>query len=132
MSKSQEYLTEPLNQNMGFYFRPEDRLYHEKTPYQDLEIFSSTEFGNILRLDGVFQTSERDEFLYHEPLAHVPGVTIGGANRSLVIGGGDGGTAEELLKYNTAARAKSFFPQFQMVHFKTLNLIYDSKTASSM
>ena len=101
MSKSQEHLTEPLNQTMGFYFKPEDRLYHEKTPYQDLEIFSSHEFGNILRLDGVFQTSEKDEFLYHEPLAHVPGVTIGGANRSLVIGGGDGGAAEELLKYNT-------------------------------
>ncbi|MDH5718208.1 MAG: polyamine aminopropyltransferase [Spirochaetia bacterium] len=93
------YLVEPLNSDMGYYFKTSNIIYEKKTKYQNLEIFDIPMFGKILRLDGVFQTSEKDEFLYHELLAHVPGIAINGSKKALVIGGGDGGAIEELLKY---------------------------------
>ena len=97
--KQDDLLVESLTKNMGYYFRSGSVLYKTKTEFQDLEIHEVPRFGKILRLDEVFQTSEKDEFLYHEPLAHVPGIAMNGGKRALVIGGGDGGSAEELLKY---------------------------------
>ncbi|MES0491575.1 MAG: polyamine aminopropyltransferase [Leptospirales bacterium] len=97
--KQDNLLIESLTQNMGYYFRSGSILYKTKTEFQDLEIHDIPNFGKVLRLDGVFQTSEKDEFLYHEPLAHVPGIAMNGGEKGLVIGGGDGGSAEELLKY---------------------------------
>lgn len=96
-----EFLVETLSPDMGYYFKTEKTIYKTKTEFQDLEIHDFKDYGRILRLDGVFQTSDRDEFLYHEPLTHVPGIAMNGAKTSLVIGGGDGGAAEELLKYPT-------------------------------
>ncbi|MCB1202538.1 MAG: polyamine aminopropyltransferase [Leptospiraceae bacterium] len=86
---------------MGYFFKSGKVLYEGKTKFQDLEVHETPRFGKMLRLDGVFQTSEKDEFLYHEPLAHVPGMSIDGPKTALVIGGGDGGAAEEILKYPT-------------------------------
>lgn len=97
----EDFLIETLNPDMGYFFRSEKKLFEEKTQFQDLEIHELPRHGRMLRLDGVFQTSEKDEFLYHEPLAHVPGITMDGPERALVIGGGDGGAAEEILKYPT-------------------------------
>ncbi len=97
----EQYLVEPLSPNMGYYFKTDRELAKMKTRFQDLEVHEFASYGRVLRLDGVFQTSDRDEFLYHEPLAHVPGIAIDGPKTALVIGGGDGGMAEELLKYNT-------------------------------
>lgn len=94
-----DMLIETLNKNMGYFFRSEKLLYETRTKYQDLEVHETPDFGKMLRLDGVFQTSEKDEYLYHEPLAHVAGISIDGPKNALVIGGGDGGAAEELLKY---------------------------------
>ena len=99
MKKLDNYLIESLNQNMGFYFKAKKSLESIETPYQNLEIYETSEYGRILRLDGIFQTSDRDEFLYHEPLIHVPTITMGAPRTALVIGGGDGGSIEELLKY---------------------------------
>jgi len=99
--KREDLLIETLNPDMGYFFRTSKKIYETRTKFQDLEIHELPRYGRMLRLDGVFQTSDRDEFLYHEPLAHVGGITIDGPKKALVIGGGDGGAAEEFLKYNT-------------------------------
>lgn len=99
--KREDLLVETLNPDMGYFFRTSKKLYETRTKFQDLEIHELPRHGRMLRLDGVFQTSDRDEFLYHEPLAHVGGISIDGPKKALVIGGGDGGAAEEFLKYKT-------------------------------
>ena len=68
---------------------------------QAVEVHDSATFGKLFRLDGHFMTSERDEFFYHENLVHVAAVTHPQPERALIIGGGDGGSAEELLKHPT-------------------------------
>ena len=77
----------------GFHLRlGMERVLHEtKTEHQHLVIFENPEFGRVLALDGVVQTTERDEFIYHEMLAHVPILAHGSAKNVLIIGGGDGG-----------------------------------------
>lgn len=94
-----DMMVETLNKNQGYFFRAGELIHKTRTEFQDLEVYDVPGYGRMLRLDGVFQTSYRDEFLYHEPLAHVPGITIDGPETALVIGGGDGGSIEELLKY---------------------------------
>ena len=75
-------------------------LHREKTDFQDLTIFETPRFGRVLALDGVIQTTEGDEFAYHEMLAHVPILAHGRAKRVAIVGGGDGGALEEVLKHD--------------------------------
>ena len=75
-------------------------LYRQKTEFQDLIIFENARFGRVLALDGIVQTTENDEFCYHEMLAHVPIIAHGAARRVAIIGGGDGGALEEVLKHD--------------------------------
>ena len=83
-----------------------DRIIHEtKTEHQHLIIFDNPEFGRVLALDGVVQTTERDEFIYHEMLAHTPIFAHGAARNILIIGGGDGGMLEEVLKHRSVEAA---------------------------
>ncbi|MFQ5985698.1 MAG: polyamine aminopropyltransferase [Alphaproteobacteria bacterium] len=70
----------------------------DQTRYQKVQIFENGTFGRVLVLDGIIQTTERDEFIYHEMIAHPPILAHGGARRVLIIGGGDGGALEEVLK----------------------------------
>lgn len=100
-TKRDDLLIETLNPDMGYFLRTNKKIYETRTKFQDLEIHELPRHGRMLRLDGVFQTSDRDEFLYHEPLAHVGGIAVDGPKTALVIGGGDGGAAEEFLKYKT-------------------------------
>ena len=72
-------------------FEVSREIFRGQSPYQELVIFESPWFGRVLVLDGVVQTTERDEFVYHEMLTHVPLVAHGNAKRVLIIGGGDGG-----------------------------------------
>ena len=74
-------------------------LYHESSEHQDIVLFENPLFGRVLALNGIVQTTERDEFFYHEMLVHVPVHSHGAARRALVIGGGDGGAIEELFKH---------------------------------
>jgi spermidine synthase len=77
-----------------------ERVVHrERTAYQDLMIFESADFGRVLVLDGIVQVTERDEFIYHEMLSHVPLMAHGQVRDVLIIGGGDGGTLREVLKH---------------------------------
>jgi len=77
-----------------------------QTPFQLLEIYDSPDFGRLFRLDGCNMTSERDEFFYHENLVHAAALAHPAPKRALVIGGGDGGSSEELLKHSTVERVR--------------------------
>ena len=81
----------------GFEFN--EILFEAKTPYQAISIYQTDMLGRVLVLDGVIQTTEADEFIYHEMLTHIPLFSIDGPERILVVGGGDGGTVREALKH---------------------------------
>jgi spermidine synthase len=92
-------LTEYLTDEWGFFVRSSREFERFRSPYQAVEVHDSVAFGKLFRLDGHFMTSEKDEFFYHENLVHVAGITHPSPERALIVGGGDGGSAEELLKY---------------------------------
>ncbi|MDF1750443.1 MAG: polyamine aminopropyltransferase [Alphaproteobacteria bacterium] len=75
-------------------------LYRDTSDLQDLVIFDNARFGRVMCLDGVVQTTEGDEFVYHEMMAHVPILAHGNVRTVLIIGGGDGGMAREVLKHS--------------------------------
>ncbi|MGC9371007.1 MAG: polyamine aminopropyltransferase [Paracoccaceae bacterium] len=76
-------------------------LYDSKTEHQRLQVFENGTFGRVLTLDGVVQTTEGDNFIYHEMMTHVPILAHGAAKRVLIIGGGDGGMAREVLRHES-------------------------------
>ena len=90
---------ETLYDGYGQEFRVDELLYEDKTEHQHLVIFRNAHFGRVMVLDGVVQTTERDEFIYHEMLAHVPILAHGSVSRVLIVGGGDGGMLREVLKH---------------------------------
>jgi len=80
-------------------FRVTRRIHEEQTPYQHLEVYDTPMFGRMLVLDGAVQTTESEEFAYHEMLAHPGLCTHPRPRRVLIVGGGDGGALEESLKH---------------------------------
>jgi spermidine synthase len=77
-----------------------DKLYFEhKTEHQHLMIFHNAFLGRVMTLDGAVQTTEKDEFIYHEMLTHVPVFAHGNVKKVLIIGGGDGAMLREVLKH---------------------------------
>jgi spermidine synthase len=74
-------------------------LFEDRSEFQHIVVFENAMFGRVLTLDGVVQTTERDEFCYHEMISHVPIVAHGAAKDVLIIGGGDGGALREVLKH---------------------------------
>lgn len=78
----------------------DERLYEVRTDYQHLIIFKNRAFGRVLALDGVIQTTEADEFIYHEMMVHVPILAHGSVRRVLIIGGGDGAMLREVLRHH--------------------------------
>jgi spermidine synthase len=79
-------------------------LYQGRSKYQEIAVIEGMDFGRMLILDGVIQLSQRDEFVYHEMLTHVPLLTHPKPEKVLVIGGGDGGTVREVLKHPEVRR----------------------------
>jgi spermidine synthase len=99
-----DWFDEDLHQsrlNHGYTQRFEvSRVVHrDRSKFQDLVIFENPRFGRVLTLDGVVQTTEKDEPSYHEMLTHVPLFAHGRAARVLIIGGGDGGALREVLRH---------------------------------
>jgi len=92
-------MTEDLAEGWGTFVRSSRAFERFRSPYQAIEVHDSVPFGKLFRLDGHFMTSEKDEFFYHENLVHLAGITHPAPERALIVGGGDGGSAEELLKY---------------------------------
>lgn len=94
------WFTETLHKDYQQRLRVAKVLHREKTAHQELMIFENPHFGRVLALDGIVQTTEGDEFAYHEMLVHVPILAHGNARRVAIVGGGDGGALEEALKHD--------------------------------
>ena len=84
--------------------RVERQLFSAESEYQRIDVLESTEFGKVLVVDGDLMLTEKDEFIYHEMITHVPMAVHPDVKRVLVIGGGDGGVVRELIKYETLDR----------------------------
>lgn len=100
MSKD-AWVREPLHPDYGQSLRITEMFYDSQTDHQRLRLFQNATFGRVLTLDDVVQTTEGDNFIYHEMLTHVPILAHGDAKRVLIIGGGDGGMAREVLKHQS-------------------------------
>jgi len=95
MKEFQETLYDAISQD----FRIDKMYFEQKTGHQHLMIFHNAMLGRVMTLDGIVQTTEVDEFIYHEMMAHVPIFAHGQAKRVLIIGGGDGGMLREVLRH---------------------------------
>jgi len=84
----------------GLFFNVKKILHEEKTPFQKIEVIENEFFGKILLIDGLVQTTEKDEFFYHEMLVHPAFVSHPSPEEILIIGGGDGGALREVLRYD--------------------------------
>ncbi len=121
------WISETLFDEQGFRmsYQVERVLYEMKTEHQDLVLFEHRFFGKMLMLDGATQVTSKDEFVYHEMMTHVPILAHGNAKEVLIVGGGDCGIAEEVLKHKSVKRltqveidasvvefSKEHFPEF--------------------
>ncbi len=102
---SELWYTEKQTKNFGITLKVKQTLHTEQTEFQHLEMVETEEFGNMLFLDGMVMTSEKDEFVYHEMVAHVPLFTHPNPENVLVVGGGDGGVIREILKHPSVKKA---------------------------
>jgi len=123
----QRWIPETLFDEIGLRtaYAVERVLYETRTEHQHLVLFEHRHFGKVLMLDGATQVTTRDEFIYHEMMSHVPLLAHGNAREVLIVGGGDCGIAEEVLKHAGVKRltqveidrsvvdfAKEHFPEF--------------------
>lgn len=121
------WISETLFESNGFRasYEAERVLYETQTDHQHLVLFENKLFGKTLMLDGATQVTTRDEFIYHEMMSHVPIFAHGKAKEVLIVGGGDCGIAEEVLKHKSVKRltqveidesvlafSKEHFPEF--------------------
>ena len=89
-----------------YRYRDARVLHQRRSAFQDIKVLESGFFGRMLALDDVVQLTQRDEFLYHEMLAHVPLHAHPNPERVLIVGGGDGGTLREVLKHPSVGHVK--------------------------
>lgn len=85
--------------NVKLSIKVDKQLYSEQSEFQRIDVFESEEFGRFLTLDGYMMLTEKDEFIYHEMIVHVPMAVNPDIKRVLVIGAGDGGVLRELTRY---------------------------------
>ena len=93
------WFTEKHTENVKLSIQVDRQLYSSQSEFQRIDIFSSKEFGRFLTLDGYMMLTQKDEFIYHEMMVHVPMAVHPEVRKVLGIGGGDGGTARELIRY---------------------------------
>ncbi|MCR2821332.1 spermidine synthase [Lederbergia panacisoli] len=99
------WFTEKQTDHYGITMKVKRTLHTEQTDFQMLEMVETEEWGNMLLLDGMVMTTEKDEFVYHEMVAHVPLFTHPNPERVLVVGGGDGGVIREIMKHPSVKKA---------------------------
>ena len=108
----------------GLTFNVEKVLFQDSSEFQEVAVLQTDAFGNLLTLDGVVMFTQYDEFVYHEMMAHPALALLGNPERVLIIGGGDGGVAREVLRYESVTQvdlvdidgmvvevSKRFFPE---------------------
>ncbi|WP_214480910.1 polyamine aminopropyltransferase [Bacillus sp. SM2101] len=93
------WFTEKQTESYGITAKIKRTLHTEQTDFQKLDMNETEQFGNMLVLDGMVMTTEKDEFVYHEMVAHVPLFSHPNPENVLVVGGGDGGVIREVLKH---------------------------------
>ncbi|MCL4480079.1 MAG: polyamine aminopropyltransferase [Candidatus Thermoplasmatota archaeon] len=99
MKLIENWFSERYSDNLQLSFRVMDQLLSVKTDFQRIDIFETYDFGKLMSIDGTVQLTERDEFVYHEMITMVPySIFKGKMKTALIIGGGDGGTASQVLK----------------------------------
>lgn len=99
------WLKEMQLKNTAMTYKVKETLVRKKTEYQDLAIVDTEDFGRMLVLDGIIQTTIKDEFVYHEMITHIPLFTHPEPKKVLVVGGGDGGAIREILKHPSVTEA---------------------------
>jgi spermidine synthase len=124
---AKRWISETLYDELDFRmtYAVERVLYETQTEHQHLVLFEHKFFGKVLMLDGATQVTSKDEFIYHEMMTHVPILAHGNAREVLIVGGGDCGIAEEVLKHKPVKRltqveidasvvefSKQHFPEF--------------------
>jgi len=133
------WYSEMQTENVKFSIKVERQLVSVKSEFQQIDIFNSYEFGKILALDGYLMVTEKDEFIYHEMITHVPMAANPGIETVLVIGAGDGGTVRELVRYDTIKQidmveidkavvdvCKAYLPQTaSMLNDHRVNIYYE-------
>lgn len=92
---------EYYNDRTGLTVGIEKLLFSEQTEYQLVEVYETDTWGNLMTIDGMVMLSEKDEFVYHEMLSHVGLFAHPNPRRVLIIGGGDGGTAREVMRHDS-------------------------------
>ena len=139
---AERWIPETLFDDLGFRmtFKVERVLYEQQTSHHHLVLFEQQHFGKVLMLDGATQVTTQDEFVYHEMMTHVPILAHGNAGEVLIVGGGDCGIAEEVLKHKSVKRltqveidasvvefSKEHFPEFTgpVLKDKRFDLVID-------
>jgi len=130
-----------ISPHIFVYLECKGVLHSSQSSFQRIEVVESLDFGRMLVLDGVINLTERDEFVYHEMLVHVPLFSHPDPQKVLIVGGGDGGTAREVLKHEGINRiqqveidgeviavSKKYFPSLGLAlgHPKVNVLIMDA------
>lgn len=124
MSELDLWFTERQNKDLSIGLRIKETLHSEVTDFQSMDVVETYQYGRMLILDGCVMTTDKDEFVYHEMLTHVPLHTHPNPRNVLVIGGGDGGIIREVIKHPSVEKAvlaeidgrviavsKEYFPQ---------------------
>ena len=99
-----EWFFEQYGNFLTLGFKYKKILFDEKSKFQTVKIIETEKYGRMLINDGIVMTSEKDEFIYHEMISHVPLFTHPNPENVLVIGGGDGGTVREVLKHKSVKK----------------------------
>lgn len=98
------WFSERHTHNVKLSIRVDKQLFSGSSDFQRIDVFDSPEFGRFLVLDGYMMLTEKDEFIYHEMITHVPMAVHPDVKNVLVIGGGDGGAVRELVRYDDIER----------------------------
>ncbi|WP_050616849.1 spermidine synthase [Bacillus testis] len=99
------WFTEKQTEHFGITMKINRSLHSEQTDFQKLDMVETQEWGNMLLLDDMVMTTEKDEFVYHEMVAHIPLFTHPNPEKILIVGGGDGGVIREVLKHSEVKKA---------------------------
>ncbi len=95
------WFTEKYDDDVKISYKATKHLFHKKSDFQTIDVYNNNILGNYLVIDGIMMITEKDEFIYHEMIAHVPMACNKNIKDVLVIGAGDGGTVRELCRYDS-------------------------------
>lgn len=124
------WFDETFEDRVRLGFRVESYVYRSKSEFQAIDIFDTQPFGRTLALDSVYQTSVQDEYFYHEMLVHPALIGAPSIRKVLVIGGGDGGSVREVLRYPEVQQCTMVELDRQVVkacqdHLEEMNVPWD-------